>query len=45
MLMKEKERYSAPEVAVLEMENEGVICASGLNNPSDYPGGVDPFNF
>ena len=28
MTVKDKQTYSAPEVAVLEMTSEGVICSS-----------------
>ena len=36
--------YTAPEVEVLEVKTAAVICGS-LTDPTDYPGGVDPFNF
>lgn len=37
------ELYEAPTITVVEMKQEGVICASGLTKPSDYPGALDPF--
>lgn len=37
------ELYEAPAITVVEMKQEGVICASGLTKPSDYPGASDPF--
>lgn len=40
-----KEHYEAPSTEVLEVKQEGIICASGLDSPSNYPNGVDPFNF
>ena len=40
-----KERYEAPEVETVEIKAEGMVCASGLSNPTDYPGTMDPFNF
>ena len=43
--MIEKETYEAPQVEILEVKSEGIICASGLNNPANYPGGGDPFGF
>jgi hypothetical protein len=42
---KQKEFYEPPTTEVLEVKQEGIICASGLNNPTDYPGNGDPFNF
>lgn len=32
--MKEKETYEAPEVLVVELKSEGIICASS-ENPFD----------
>lgn len=43
--MKKKELYEPPTTDVLEVKNEGIICASGLGNPTDYPGAPDPFGF
>jgi hypothetical protein len=45
MIMEAKDLYEAPSITVVEVKQEGVICASGLNDPSDYPGGLDPFVF
>jgi len=36
--------YEAPSSMVIEVKQEGVICAS-LTDPSDYPNGGDPFAF
>lgn len=33
MVVKDKQTYSAPEVAVLEIKSEGVICTSLTLNP------------
>lgn len=45
--MKQKERYEAPEVEVVVIRSEGIICASGggtnPNNPfSGWPEDVWP---
>ena len=45
MEIKNKELYKAPSMQIFEVKTEGVICASGLNDPSDYGSGDDPFNF
>ena len=49
METKHKELYKSPQVAVLELMEEGVICTSGLNgqlgDPADYPEMPDPFAF
>ncbi|MBP5335998.1 MAG: hypothetical protein J6Y63_00610 [Bacteroidales bacterium] len=45
MEIQHKEPYEAPAILVVEVKTEGIICASGLNNPSDYPSGGDPFHF
>ena len=43
--MQEKSNYVSPECEIHEMRLEGVIAASGgLNSPSDYGTGMDPFN-
>ncbi len=45
--MGTKELYEAPSTLVVEVKQEGVICASSnpLTNPDDYNNGVDPFGF
>ena len=43
-IKKNKELYDAPSTKVFEVKTEGVICQS-LTDPTDYPGGVDPFAF
>ena len=45
-----KELYKSPQIAVLELMEEGVICTSGLKNgqlddPDDYLPEDDPFQF
>ena len=42
---QDKEIYMTPEVVVFEIKPEGIVCASGLKSPSDYPGSPDPFIF
>ena len=42
---QDKEKYMTPEVAVFEIKPEGLVCTSGMNNPSGYPGSPDPFGF
>ena len=37
--MREKETYEAPRVEVLEVRNEGIICASGDPKPYNNPFG------
>ena len=37
--------YEPPTTEVLEVKNEGIICASGsVPGLPGYPGGGDPFN-
>ncbi|MBP5228884.1 MAG: hypothetical protein J6Z32_01890 [Bacteroidales bacterium] len=43
-IKNKKELYKVPTIMIVEMKTEGIICQS-LTNPTDYPGGVDPFNF
>ena len=45
METKHKELYDAPSTRVFEMKIEGVICQSGLDDPTDYIPGDDPFKF
>ncbi len=44
-IKKNKELYEAPSTRVFEVKIEGVICQSGLNDPTDYIPGDDPFQF
>lgn len=44
METNKKEQYYSPEVLILEVKSEGIICGS-LTDPADYPSGIDPFNF
>lgn len=39
MIMKQKQKYVAPAIEVILMENEGVIAASGNGKPSDIDNG------
>ena len=40
-----KKLYLSPEVKTFEVKIEGIICQSGLNDPTDYTPGGDPFAF
>ena len=44
-IKKHKELYDAPSMLVFEVKINGVICQSGLENPTDYLPDEDPFNF
>lgn len=44
METNKKEMYLSPETVVFEVKIEGVICQSGLDDPTDYIPGEDPFN-
>ena len=44
-IKKNKELYEVPSIMIFEVKQEGVICASGLNDPTDYIPGDDPFDF
>jgi len=39
-----KEMYCSPDAKTFEVKIEGVICLSGLDDPTDYIPGEDPFN-
>ncbi len=42
---KQNELYEAPAFTIVEVKQEGVICASGdVPGMPGYPGGGDPFN-
>ena len=44
--MTEKRKYEKPSMKAFELEEQlELLVGSGLNNPSDYPGGGDPFSF
>ena len=36
-----REAYEAPKCEIIEMQNEGVLCASGKHNPYEE----DPFTW
>lgn len=40
-----KDLYEAPSTRVMELKIEGIICSSGLNDPTDYSNGSGPFSF
>ena len=42
-IKKNKELYDAPSIRVVDLKIEGIICGSGLDDPSDYLNGGDPF--
>ena len=43
--MKEKNVYASPEVDVVELQPEGVVCTSGEFDPSNWnPGSSDWWN-
>jgi hypothetical protein len=41
--MKRKE-YEKPMMLVVHLKQTGMLMTSGLDDPTDYPGGGDPFN-
>lgn len=41
MMIKHKEVYESPDMKVLELKTQVVLC---LSNPADYTNGGDPFN-
>ncbi len=44
--MKKKQFYEKPSMQVFELKQQPQLLAgSGLNDPSDYPGGGDPLGF
>ena len=41
----QKKQYEKPSMQVFELKQQPQLLAgSGLNDPSDYPNGGDPFN-
>lgn len=41
-----KRHYDKPSMKVVELQHRTMLLAgSGLNAPSNYPGGGDPFSF
>ena len=45
MMIKNKEVYETPDMKVVELKTQGIICASGdVSGMPGYPGGGDPFN-
>lgn len=43
MSVPQKKSYEVPSILLVEVRAEGVICQSGLEDPSDYLPGTDPF--
>ena len=44
--MAQKRKYEKPSQRVIVLQHQAhLLAGSGLNNPSDYPGGGDPFSF
>ncbi len=44
--MEEKRKFEKPEIRVIELKQQPqLLVGSGLNDPTDYPGGDDPFSF
>ena len=44
--MKKRNFYVKPSMKVHELKQRAqLLVGSGLNDPSDYPGGGDPFSF
>jgi len=41
--MKRKE-YEKPTMQVVVLKQTGMLMTSGFDDPTDYPGGGDPFN-
>ncbi len=41
----EKEMYSSPEVTIVEVKTEGVICGSPMKAPNNYEYGGNPFGY
>ena len=45
MNSNKQELYEAPAITIVEVKQEGVICASGdVPEMPGYPGGGDPFD-
>ena len=45
MNTNKQELYEAPAITIVEVKQEGVICASGdVPGMPGYPGGGDPFD-
>jgi hypothetical protein len=44
--MTKKKIYEKPSMQVFELKQQPTLLAgSGLNDPTDYPGGEDPLGF
>ena len=45
-ISEQKRKYEKPSSRVIELQQRTMLLAgSGLNDPTDYPGGGDPFQF
>jgi len=44
--MKQKRKYEKPSQRVIVLQQQAhLLAGSGLNDPTNYPGGGDPFGF
>ena len=41
--MTEKRKYEKPSTRVIELQQRTMLLAGSLTDPTDYPGGGDPF--
>ena len=45
-ITEQKRKYEKPSSRVIELQHRTMLLAgSGLNDPTDYPGGDNPFSF
>ena len=40
-----KRQYEKPSMKVVELQQRTMLLAGSLNDPDNYPGKPDPFNF
>jgi len=40
-----KRQYDKPSMKVVDLKQRTMLLAGSLNDPTNYPGGGDPFNF
>ena len=40
-----KRQYDKPSMKVVELQQRTMLLAGSLNDPNNYPGQPDPFNF
>ena len=41
----QKQKYEKPSMKVVELQQRTMLLAGSLNDPDNYPGGGNPFNF